>query len=214
MAERQAMTDLVTMPVVTADNITFSYPSRPLFQQLSFMIASGVSFIIGDESTGKTSLLALLADELQPQQGHIHFNTPAQDKKEQVFWVNPQTDRYDNMKVSDYLKQLPSQYSHCQPDLLTTCIEGFMLSPHLDKTFSMLSTGTKRKVWIAAALASKAPLILLDNPYAALDGTSIRFLNQHLAQQLHQNQQAIVITCYEIPDQFADEPFFVLPALT
>ena len=54
--------------------------------------------------------------------------------------------------------------------------DGFALAPHLEKSMFMLSTGSKRKVWLAAALASSRPLLLLDEPTGGLDAASIRCL--------------------------------------
>ena len=61
-------------------------------------------------------------------------------------------------------------------------IGGLSLAPHLDKTLTMLSTGTRRKVLMAAALAAEAPVTLLDQPFKALDRPSIDYLLALLAE--------------------------------
>ena len=48
-----------------------------------------------------------------------------------------------------------------------------------------LSTGGRRKTWLTAALASGAPLTLMDEIFAALDTASIRYLSAALAQVAH-----------------------------
>ena len=63
----------------------------------------------------------------------------------------------------------------------------------------MLSTGSKRKVWLAAACASGAPLTLLDEPFAALDKTSIRCLLGVLGDAAAQPQRAWVLADYVAP---------------
>jgi hypothetical protein len=50
----------------------------------------------------------------------------------------------------------------------------------MDKKLFMLSTGSKRKVWLAAGFASGADLLLLDEPFAALDAPSIAFVKELL----------------------------------
>ena len=60
--------------------------------------------------------------------------------------------------------------------------QGFALEPHLGKNLHQLSTGTLRKLWLAAALVSGASLILLDQPEAGLDISSERYLAQALNQ--------------------------------
>ena len=81
---------------------------------------------------------------------------------------------------------------------LTAQLEGFALHEHLDKRLEMLSTGTRRKLRLAAALASGATLVLLDDPGAALDARSQR----HLAEALRQHHDApagrlIVVTGHD-----------------
>ena len=57
--------------------------------------------------------------------------------------------------------------------VLQHLIQAFELTPHLEKPLYMLSTGSKRKVWLAAAFASGAAVTLLDQPFAALDKASV-----------------------------------------
>lgn len=59
-------------------------------------------------------------------------------------------------------------------------VEGFALAPHLGKAWWQLSTGTQRKCWLAAALASGAMLTVVAEPIAGLDKASITYLGQAL----------------------------------
>lgn len=70
-------------------------------------------------------------------------------------------------------------------------VQGLGLAEHLHKPLYQLSTGTRRKLWLAAALASAAELTLIDEPFAALDGGSIRYLRQTL--------QALTLTLEQGP---------------
>ncbi|MGP1629747.1 MAG: ABC transporter ATP-binding protein, partial [Giesbergeria sp.] len=72
-------------------------------------------------------------------------------------------------------------------------VEGFSLAPHQDKAFFMLSTGTRRKAWLAAALASGAPLTLIDEPLAGLDLASARYLAAAIAGAVQQPGRVIVV---------------------
>ena len=64
----------------------------------------------------------------------------------------------------------------------------------------MLSTGSKRKVFLAAALASGAQVTLLDDPFAALDTASIRFLLGWLNAAASATDRAWVIAGHVAPD--------------
>lgn len=64
----------------------------------------------------------------------------------------------------------------------------------------MLSTGSRRKVGLVAALASGATVTLLDQPFAALDASAIRRLQAFLAQLGQNPVRAWLIADYVKPD--------------
>jgi len=63
----------------------------------------------------------------------------------------------------------------------------------------MLSTGSRRKVGLAAALAAGQPLTLIDQPFAALDGGSIRFLREVFADLADHPSRTWVVADFEAP---------------
>ena len=63
----------------------------------------------------------------------------------------------------------------------------------------MLSTGSKRKVWLAAAFAAGAALTLLDDPFAALDQPSIRFVLGLLKEAATDPERAWLLADYQAP---------------
>jgi ABC-type Mn2+/Zn2+ transport system ATPase subunit len=67
----------------------------------------------------------------------------------------------------------------------------------------MLSTGTKRKVWLAAAFASGAAVTLLDEPFAALDKTSIGLVIALLQEAAQHPTRAWVVADYAPPQGVA-----------
>ena len=74
-----------------------------------------------------------------------------------------------------------------------------LLGPHLTKPGTMLSAGTRRKVWLAGAFASGAAVTLLDEPFAALDKASIGFVLELLDDAAASSTRAWVVADYEAP---------------
>jgi ABC-type multidrug transport system ATPase subunit len=72
-------------------------------------------------------------------------------------------------------------------------VDGFDLLPHRLKPLHTLSTGSRRKVGLAAALACGRPLILLDEPGAALDSSSARHLWRALEALARRGDQLVVV---------------------
>jgi ABC-type transport system involved in cytochrome c biogenesis ATPase subunit len=187
----------------------FAWPGQPpLFQGLNLSVDPGVSLVAGDEQRGKTTLLRLLAADLPLQRGRLSWRGEPVDPsaaswRQQVFWIHPQTEAHDQICAADWFSSLPSRYPRFSREALADLVEGFGLAPHLAKPLYMLSTGSKRKVWLSAAFAAGAPLTLIDQPFAALDGPAIRFLRELLQEAAEGPDRAWVIADFEAP---ADVP--------
>jgi ABC-type transport system involved in cytochrome c biogenesis ATPase subunit len=196
--------DRATPPVLQARNLCFGWPSRPLFDGLSFDIPPGLSLVRGDDGCGKSSLLRLLAGEVLPQSGTLSIHGTQLDGqhetyRQQVFWIDPQTEAHDAISAAGYLDSLSQHLPRFSADVLADLVDGFALAPHLTKPMYMLSAGSKRKVWLSAAMAAGTPLTLIDQPFAALDAPSMRFLSELLQDAASHPSRAWVIADYEAP---------------
>lgn len=193
-------------PLLTVNGLRFAYPECAVFDGWSAALAPGLAMVVGDECTGKTTLLRLLAGAVQPQAGHIQLadcdlrDTP-RAYRQQVFWEDPRSDALDQLTARQWLDSLPARYPDWDRSALAAHTDGFSLEPHLHKPFFALSTGSRRKVLMAGALASGAPLVLIDEPVAGLDKPSIQYLVQALAARAAQAKQLVVVAHYEpLPD--------------
>lgn len=187
---------LIPSPVLQIEQLCFDYPAHPgqpavpVLHGFNANLLPGVSWVSGDESCGKTTLLRLLAGELRARSGSLALRcgsatlSPASPAwAAEVAWCDLRGPAHDPLYPSDCFARLQARHPGFDSDLLTRMIEGLDLAPHLDKALYMLSTGTRRKVALAGVLASGATLMLLDDPFAALDKGSIDFLLGHLRQQ-------------------------------
>lgn len=195
----------LTPTVIQVVNLGFRYPQTDVFSNLSFNLSAGVTFVQGGDGRGKTTLMRLLAGDLKPQFGYILFNgltllNPKEVERQKVFWIDPRSTEHDPIKACDYLDDQAKRWPDFDRQGLYGLIEGLSLSEFLEKPLYMLSTGSKRKVWLAAAFASNADVCLLDDPFAALDKPSIRFVTEVLRGLAMQAKRAVVITGYNAPD--------------
>lgn len=190
--------------VLRADGLCFQWQKPALFTDLSFQLASGVSWVQGGEGRGKTTLLRLLAADLAAQRGSLKFGGVSlagdpQAYRAQVFWADPRTEALDALTPLAYWDALPQRYPAFDRKLLIDLVDGLGLEPHQHKALYMLSTGSKRKVWLAAAFASGATLTLLDEPFAALDKSSIQLVLDVLADAATHASRAWVVADYQAP---------------
>jgi ABC-type multidrug transport system ATPase subunit len=191
--------------VLDVQGLTFHYPQRELFYNLSLHVMPGVTLARGGDGRGKSTLLRLMAGDIKAQSGALAIRgvslaAQPQAYLAQVFWTDPRTSRFDQITALAYFRDLRSRYPQWDETLLAELSAGLSLAPHVDKPLYMLSTGSKRKVWLAAAFASGAALTLLDEPFAALDKASIVFLRSLLKAQTMNPARAWVVASYEAPD--------------
>lgn len=194
--------------LLRVDGLHFGFAGHGLFQGLDARIPPGVTWVGGDESAGKTTLLRVLAGELPPQKGALQVSGIAladqpQAYRAQVFWVDPRTQAFEALTPRTYWDGVHKQFSAFSEGLLADLIDGFALVPHSDKSLYMLSTGTKRKVFLAAAFASGATVTLLDEPFAALDKASIGLVLELLQEAASHPGRAWVVADYVAPQGVA-----------
>lgn len=184
-------------PVAHIQALGFSYGSHRLFDKLTATIPPGVTLIQGGDGRGKTTLMRLLGGDLKPDSGHIDIGG---DERSQLFWIDPRTEAFDQVVASDFFSQQRALYPGFDNAMLDRLITGLDLESHVHKRLFMLSTGSKRKVLMAAALASGAPVTLLDMPFAAIDKPSKDFLLAQFRLAADSDDRALVVADYEVPE--------------
>ncbi len=168
--------------------------AQAVIQDLNFAWPAGLSWICGDEGSGKTTLLRLLAGDLEPLSGQVM--RPAGG----VFWTDLQAAKHDAISVQDCWQQCQNQYPHWDAPLLQDLAEELDMAQHRHKPLYMLSTGSRRKVGLIAALASGASVTLLDQPFSALDQRSVLTIKAFLEEAAHAATRAWIVADYEAPN--------------
>lgn len=190
--------------LLRVDDLCFAYPSRPLFTHWCAAFSPGLHLVCGDDGSGKTTLMRLLAGELAAQSGSLQIgdtrlSDDASVYRQQVFRTDPASQAFEQLTPMAWFAQLQSLYPAFDMVLAAQLIEPLFLQPHLDKTGHMMSTGSRRKVWLLAALAAQTPVVLIEQPFAALDVPSIRVVTALLQQAGRRPARAIVLADYEAP---------------
>jgi ABC-type multidrug transport system ATPase subunit len=177
-------------PVLTVRNLGFGHPGEPpLLRALSFDLRPGVTLLRGDSGSGKTSLLRVLAGEWQGS-GELVRHGPGEP-----CWFDPRDARFDALTAEGMMEVVRERHARLDPSDWRRHLGGFELAPHLHKPMYALSRGSRQKVALAAALSSASSLILLDEPAAGLDSTSIRYLTTVLAGFGVHTGQALAMVC-------------------
>lgn len=183
--------------LIRAEGLGFAYPGLTLLADLSFDISPGLTLVRGGDGRGKSTLLRLLAGVQPPTSGIV------QRRAQTLFWVSPANPDDDPLTGRQWLAALRADFPAWNAQTEAELVEQFDLGEHIGKPLYMLSTGSRRKVWLVAASACEAQVTLLDMPFAALDGPSGRRLADILADAAARADRAWVVADYDLPASLA-----------
>jgi ABC-type multidrug transport system ATPase subunit len=192
-------------PIALAHQIGHAWGDQALFECLDVSFFAGVTLLGGEEQSGKTTLLRILAGELTPNRGWVQTMGLRADQRpeayaQKVFRTDPLNAALDQTSPVQWWATLAQRYPGFSASMLADLAKGLGLTPHMEKPMYMLSAGSRRKVGLSAAFASSAPLTLIDQPFAALDLPSIRLLLEVLQDLADQTTRACVVADYQAPN--------------
>jgi len=191
-------------PLLQVQGLRFAHPgAAPLFDHAALAIGPGITLLHDDASAGKTTLLRVLAGELRAEGRCVLAGIDAAKEpaawRRQVFHADGREPALDALTPPDCAARWREGDPGCDEGTWRALVEGFALTPHLGKRMDMLSTGSRRKVALAAALASGRALVLLDEPTAALDKPSVGQLWQALARKAQAMPRQAVLLASSMP---------------
>ena len=180
--------------MVSIQDLSLDFGEQVLFEHLdlTLLLNEWVS-LLGCSGVGKSTLLRLIAglDTQGKIQGNIIFHPNIR-----VAWL-PQKDTLypwlsiiDNVQLENVLFGNKSAKTTLQAKAL---LEQVGMSEHLHKNCYQLSGGQKQRVALARVLMQNADLVLLDEPFSALDAIS-RYQLQNLAYEQLKNKSVLLVT--------------------
>lgn len=182
-------------------NLLVQFGHQVVLNRLSFSVNSHHSFaILGTNASGKTALARVLTGEITPASGEV-VEPPA--TCELVSLENQQalyerelyrddTDLIDRIDEGTSVIQLLREVSEDEKKIHKV-MELLELTTLSNRGYRLLSSGEGRRVMIARALLSEPQLLILDEPFEALDKTSRLSLRQALEKIIHSGQQVLLL---------------------
>jgi heme exporter protein A len=162
-------------------SISLSRNKRLIFEDFNLKLKkSQIMILIGDNGTGKTSLLDLVAGVIKPESGSIKINnlflSQVGSNKRKFFTYLPHKDSLkDNLTIEENIMNWTNISGNKFEDQnFCKLLKYFNLLEIKDVLVSNLSQGQRKKVSLTKLLFSTNSLWLLDEPFNGLDKTSIR----------------------------------------
>ncbi len=168
------------MPLITLDELTIGFRGPALLDEVSAKIEPGQRIgLLGRNGAGKTTLMKLLAGDIQPDGGRIVFDAGVRVAR-LVQDVPTDLTGTIHQVVEQGLSPDDGAESWEREHRLEKILS--QMSLDADAKFQTLSSGMKRRVLLARALAAQPHLLLLDEPTNHLDIDSILWLEEFLAR--------------------------------
>ncbi|MEM9888724.1 MAG: ABC transporter ATP-binding protein [Bacteroidota bacterium] len=182
------------MAKIEIKGITHSYAEKVVLEDVSFQLKSNKIYgLIGENGSGKTTLISILAGIQQPQSGvfdQIHH--PGLLLQGVGFYQNLSV--HENLRLFALERGLPIAQIN-QVLALTS------FSPDLYTTkYKALSQGYKQRLAIARSFLTDSNLILLDEPFAAVDLPTIRVLKKAIKQFVSTTHKSVLISSHQLKE--------------
>ena len=195
-------------PSLRLRDLVFGYAGRPLFNGFCAEAGAGITWLQGANGSGKSTLLRLLAGALAPQHGDCELGGQrfaAGDRvapigwRLQTFWCTSDPPPTPWLSVGECLAFVAGCYPGAHDAALHAQVQAFGLHEALTTPLRAASLGQQRKTLLALALALPVKLLLLDEPFNALDAASAAHLTAALAERAAGARQVILLTSHVPP---------------
>ena len=185
--------------MIRCENLRWGAPGQPLTPALDLHLPkASLSAIIGANGSGKSSLLKVLAGLQKPLSGKVHLGTPRGGLS-----FLPQQQHLDR-QFPISLEELVAggfwgkrEPARARGEKLRTVLEDWCLSGLEKRPLMALSGGELQRALLARLSLTEAPILLLDEPHAALDETGQALLWRHL-HNWHAQGRTLVVVCHDL----------------
>lgn len=163
-----------TSGMLRIDQLSKRYGDHLVFQSLSHTFPAGCMALCEEESTGKSSLLSIIAGAIAPDagdvwiDGHSLTQTPRQAKA-RLAYVPDDCLAFPDQTGRGLLEHIARKKNVPLSDAELDLASRLGLEPHLHKRFDQMSTGTRRKVFLTAAALGDPAVVIADGPSNGLD---------------------------------------------
>ena len=204
-----------TNSIIEFKNVSLSYGNRLILDNISFKINEGQIFgMLGPNGVGKSTIFNLITGLINPKNGKILINGHdattfpiyLRTKKFKVGYVPQYGGYFNDLSLHDNLKAISEiiiSDKNLRFERINYVISKFELDNLKEIKAKHLSGGQKRKLVLALALLSEPKVLLLDEPFAALDVLTIKMLQEIIVNLQQENRITICICDHQARDLLA-----------
>lgn len=191
-------------PSILIRNLSKVFKNLTAVDDLSIDIASGEFFmIVGPSGCGKTTLLRILAGLEQPTDGHYQISTTPESTRPEnsmVFQGDslfPWMTVWDNAAYGLRMRNVPTGQIK---DVVGHYLERTGLTRFARAYPHQLSGGMRQRVSIARAFANDPHILLMDEPFSALDAQNKLLLQEELLRIWDETKKTVLFITHSVDE--------------
>lgn len=198
--------------MIRFEKVSKSFGDNQVLKEESFHIQDREFFVlVGSSGSGKTTLLKMINCLVQPTSGQIYLNKktqkdlPLREMRLSIGYVLQQIALFPNLTVAENIAIIPEMKKWTKEEIREKTIEflnkvGLPAEDYLYRYPKDLSGGEQQRVGIVRAIISHPKILLMDEPFSALDPISRNQL-QDLMLDLHREfDMTIVFVTHDIKE--------------
>lgn len=198
--------------MIAFEHVYKSFKNKHVIEDVSFSIEKGEFVcIIGPSGCGKTTALKMMNRLIKPTSGKIIIEEQDISKRDEIElrrnigYVIQQTGLFPHMTVKENIQLIPKLKNKKDPNLLSKTRElldmvGLDPDEYMDLYPTQMSGGQQQRVGVARAFASDPEIILMDEPFSALDPITRSQLQDELITLQNQLKKTIVFVTHDMAE--------------
>lgn len=198
--------------MIKFNNVSKRYGDKLAVEDISFNIEQGEFFVlIGPSGCGKTTTLKMINRLIALTGGYIYFNDkpisdyPVYEMRWDIGYVLQQIALFPHMTIKENIAQVPQMKKWKQKDIdsrVDELLNMVNMEPEQFKNRKPdeLSGGQRQRIGVIRALAADPPVILMDEPFSALDPISREKLQDDLIELQQKIKKTIVFVTHDIEE--------------
>lgn len=193
-------------------NITKSFKSRVILDKINLNINKGeLIVLIGPSGCGKTTTLKMINKLIAPTSGQIYINGNAIadentiELRRNMGYVIQQTGLFPHMTVEENIGLIPTLERWPEDKVREKTVElmkmvGMEPEEYMDRYPGELSGGQQQRIGVARAFATNPDIILMDEPFSALDPITRNQLQDELYNLQQELKKTIVFVTHDMDE--------------
>jgi lipopolysaccharide export system ATP-binding protein len=199
-------------PIIKLNKLSLSFGKRKILDNVSFAVNEGqVLGLLGPNGVGKSTIFNLITGLIKPDFGSIIINTTIvndypiylRTTKFKIGYVPQHGGYFHDLTLLENLNAIgeilvPNKKK--RNEKIDSLIGKFELESVRDVKASYLSGGQKKKLTVSLALLGNPKILLLDEPFAALDVMTIKMLQTIIVNLQSENNISIILCDHQARD--------------